>query len=181
MQQTNNIYNVQATDDSSIVNNRGSEINSQKNEIYFDEPFLPIESFKYFNSKDLVLLSYFLSMGLLAYISIPYNGNALVCLGMVGIIVLFYNRFMKIQEVTNVYNYYFTYNGILIPFDIVQNIKIDGNGLHLTYNQESLKKISKLDAEKIPKVIAFTHNDEILKFEKIYNKSKSSQILFNQN
>lgn len=157
--------------------NNSQQIQEQNNHYY--EPVLPIESFQYFNSKDKLLLSYFFSMGILAYLSMPYNGNILVCLGMLGIFILFYNRFMKIQQITNVYNYHFTYNGILIPFNIIQNVKVDGNGLHLTYNQESLKKISKLDSEKIPKVIAFTHNYQILKFETIYNKSKASQIVCN--
>jgi hypothetical protein len=181
MEQINNIHNVQAIDNSSIVNNQGSAINSQKNEINIPQPILPIESFKYFNSKDIFIWGYYLSFCALVLTGISYQGNVLIFIGLLLLCILLFTRYLKIQEITHIYLNYFSHNGNLIPFQIIKNLRIVGNGLHITYNEEKLEKIPELDFEKLPKVIAFTHNDEILKFETIYNKSKASQILFNQN
>lgn len=181
MQQTNHLHNVRAIDNSNIVNNQGSQILFQKNENNFLQPILPLESFKYFNSRDIFIWGYFLSFGALVFTGIWYQGNVLIFMGLLLLTILLFNRYLNIQEITNIYPDWFSYNGLLIPFVIVKSLKIIGNGLHVTYNEEKLQSIPELEFEKLPNIIAFTHNDEILKFETIFKKSKSSQILSSQN
>ena len=181
MQQTNHLHNVRAIDNSNIVNNQGSQILFQKNENHFFQPILPIESFKYFNSRDIFAWGYYLLYCALVLTEISYQGNVLIFIGILILCILLFTRYIKIQEITNIYPDWFSYNGLLIPFAVVKNLKIIGNGLHITYNEEELQSVPELEFEKLPKIIAFTHNHELLKFETIYNKSKAKQILSNQN
>ncbi|MEA2018147.1 MAG: hypothetical protein U9N59_06840 [Campylobacterota bacterium] len=145
-----------------------THIENQHNNI--TEPILPLESFKHFDIKDTILsICIFLSITI-AVLSLFYNLTYIAIAGYILISILFIYKVNDIEEVLYVYNNSFSYNGILIPFKYIKKIKIKGNGLHLEYDFSELKnKI--IDESKLKKVIAFTKNDEIKKFEEIYNKA----------
>lgn len=159
--------------------NNSQQIQEQNNHYY--EPILPIETFKYFNYRDKYLWGHYIAFLMLALVNLFTNIEVIILISSLFICILLFVRYLAIQETTNVYNDFFSYNGILIPFQLVKSVKIIGNGLHITYNEEKLQSVPELEFEKLPKIIAFTHNHELLKFETIYNKSKAKQILSNQN
>jgi hypothetical protein len=65
----------------------------------------------------------------------------------------------------NVYNRFFTINGTLIPFQYINELKVRGFGIYITYKNE-------VSSQNLPTKIAFMKQVEVDKFQEQYNKNK---------
>jgi hypothetical protein len=162
------------------INNSQVAQNVNGDQIYIEKLFLkneslqPLFSCKYYNFNDPYISTGIFIITLISLFVIVFNIQMFyVVISLSAILfILMQQRILNILQITNVYNDFFSINGILILFQNIEYIEIKGFKLLMTYKEEEYSAV-------LPKTLTFIKKDEIDKFQEQYNKSKSNMIYNN--
>jgi len=135
-------------------------------QLLFQEPIQPLFNCNYYDFKDKFIMLFMTIPIAIAAFNIFYNIAGLALSMYVISAILLLNRIQNILQIINVYNNFFTLNGVIIPFQNIIDLNIRGLGLRIVYKQDALSK-------NLPTKIAFIKKEEIKKFKEQYNKAKS--------
>ena len=165
------IQNIENVQNSQVAQTVGNQVWFENASFHFNEPLQPLFNCKHYNFSDPYISLGIVSITAISLISILLSIKSFyIAISLSAIFfVLMQQRILNIMEVINVYNHFFSINGVLIPF---HNIKqIEKNGLKLT-----ISYIEEIHNTLLPNTLTFIKKDEIDRFQEQCNKSISSLI-----